>query len=130
MPVGGTVTLTFTSTTAISSYWKLIAGVWTPLPSTVMANGLAVTFVDGGLGDADGTANGVIVDPGAPGQVAATPTTVAPPTTPPTVPATAGDVPQIPTTGADTLSPLWAACWMVALGMGITLLVRRRPVSR
>jgi hypothetical protein len=69
VPVGGSVTVDITAPSAVGGYWKLANGTWslypgaTPIPGTT--TGLRLTLVDGGLGDADGVANGVIVDPGA-----------------------------------------------------------------
>ena len=69
VPVGGSVTVDITAPSAVGGYWKLVNGTWslypgaTPIPGTT--TGLRLTLVDGGLGDADGVANGVIVDPGA-----------------------------------------------------------------
>ncbi len=51
----------------VNRYWKLIGNRWIELPTAPIPGGIVVTLVDGGLGDADGLANGVIVDPGAPG---------------------------------------------------------------
>ena len=52
----------------VNQYWKLQNGAWIRMGSAVVAGNVVVlTLTDGGTGDADGTANGVIVDPGAPG---------------------------------------------------------------
>jgi hypothetical protein len=128
VPTGAEVTLTITTSSAISSYWKLVGGVWTQLPSTPTTGGLAVTFVDGGLGDADGVANGVIVDPGAPGQTAAIPTTTVTPTT--VTPTISGPSPQIPSTGSDTLGWLSTALWLLGVGTAALLVVRRSRTPR
>ncbi len=53
----------------VNRYWKFIGNTWTELPTAPIPGGIVVTLVDGGLGDADGLANGVIVDPGAPGTM-------------------------------------------------------------
>ena len=41
----------------------------------ISGNVVTLTLVDGGVGDADGTANGTIVDPGAPGLTSTPPPT-------------------------------------------------------
>ena len=52
----------------VNQYWKLQNGAWIRMSSAVFTGHVVdLTLTDGGLGDADGTANGVIVDPGAPG---------------------------------------------------------------
>jgi hypothetical protein len=53
-----------------SQYWKYHQGVgWFSIPigSDDGDNMITITLTDGGTGDADGSANGIIVDPGAPG---------------------------------------------------------------
>jgi len=69
---GQRVPVTFQLPVDIDSYWKLDAsGNWVQVPySSAVGKLLVVTLVDGGPGDADGTVNGVIVDPGAPGVTA------------------------------------------------------------
>jgi hypothetical protein len=58
----------------VNQYWKLQNNAWIRMSSAVITgNVIVLSIMDGGLGDADGLANGVIVDPGAPG--------FAPPTT-------------------------------------------------
>ena len=51
-----------------AQYWKVINGVWTDVCTltTCSANGntLTIRFRDGGIGDLDGVANTLIVDPG------------------------------------------------------------------
>ncbi len=68
---GATVTITITAPSPFVSpaqYWKVIDGVWTDATSLVGSddgdNVLTLTVTDGGLGDADGVANGQISDPG------------------------------------------------------------------
>ncbi len=57
-----------------TEYWKLQHDLWTKVPGVVVnGNTLTLTLTDGGFGDADGTANGTIVDPGAPGVARAVP---------------------------------------------------------
>lgn len=71
VPVGGSVTVDITTPSTVGGYWKLADGTWTryqdvvPIPG--LTNGLRITLTDGGVGDADGSRNGVIVDPGAVG---------------------------------------------------------------
>jgi hypothetical protein len=71
---GATVTVTITLPSALppgSQYWKCINGNWVDCTSLLGSNDgdniITLTITDGGLGDADGVANGVIVDPGGPG---------------------------------------------------------------
>jgi LPXTG-motif cell wall-anchored protein len=68
VPAGASVQLQIDSPVEVTRYWKLVGSSWTELPTTPIPGGIVVTLVDGGLGDADGLANGVIVDPGAPGR--------------------------------------------------------------
>ncbi len=71
---GGTaeITLSFPSDIpAGSQYWKVQGGSWFRLPDEFVGdndgdNILVLILKDGGLGDADGIENGVIVDPGGP----------------------------------------------------------------
>lgn len=67
--VGGSVTLTLTvppGGPAPAGYVKCTAGVCAPFPGTVVTgNSVQITLTDGGAGDSDNTANGVIQDPGA-----------------------------------------------------------------
>jgi hypothetical protein len=72
---GSTVTVTLVfpeNIPAGTQYWKYQNGVWYQLPDSLVGdndgdNVLTITLTDGGIGDADGVANGVIVDPGGPG---------------------------------------------------------------
>jgi hypothetical protein len=73
IPAGSTVTVTITlpSTVPVSAqYWKCQNGAWVNTTSLLGGNDgdnvLTLTITDGGLGDADGIANGTIVDPGGP----------------------------------------------------------------
>jgi len=76
---GSTVTITITLPSAVSSntqYWKCINGSWVNVTSLLGDNDgdnvLTLTITDGGIGDADGAANGTIVDPGGPLSFAGT----------------------------------------------------------
>lgn len=63
-----TVTITFPSFPGIQ-YWKFQSGAYFPMPAesvVISGNQIDLTLTDGGPGDADGKANGVIVDPGGP----------------------------------------------------------------
>ena len=55
-----------------AQYWKVIDGNWTDVTSLLGSddgdNVLVLALTDGGLGDEDGLANGVIVDPGGVGS--------------------------------------------------------------
>jgi hypothetical protein len=66
-----TVTITLPTSAAPTQYWKYHAseGGWIQIPMTVVGppNVTRITLQDGGLGDDDLTANGVIVDQGGPG---------------------------------------------------------------
>jgi hypothetical protein len=71
---GSTVTITITLPSAVpvgTQYWKCQNGAWTNCTSLLGDDDgddvLTLTIEDGGLGDADGAANGTIVDPGGPG---------------------------------------------------------------
>ncbi len=54
-----------------NSYFKFQNSAWVDFTANASFSGdvVTLTLTDGGAGDADGTANGVIVDPGAPGIV-------------------------------------------------------------
>ncbi|WP_456478922.1 NosD domain-containing protein [Geoglobus ahangari] len=45
---------------------------WYSIPATVNGNTVTFTITDGGIGDGDGLANGIIADPGGPGVISAT----------------------------------------------------------
>ena len=68
--LGSSVTINVTCPSAITSgtqYWKVHNGNWincTSLIQSINDNTLTLKLTDGGLGDADGVANGIIVDPG------------------------------------------------------------------
>ena len=75
---GSSVQVTFTipNGTTATGYVKCASGSCTPVRSTnlsVSGNSLTVTLTDGGFGDADGAANGVISDPGALSVAASSP---------------------------------------------------------
>jgi hypothetical protein len=60
-------TVTVTLPAPVAQYWKLQNGAWHQLTDATFAgNQVSFTLVDGGPDDADATANGTIVDPGAP----------------------------------------------------------------
>lgn len=71
VPVGGSVTVDITTPSTVDGYWKLVNDSWSSYPGVMpipgSATGLRLTLTDGGQGDADGVADGVIVDPGAVG---------------------------------------------------------------
>jgi hypothetical protein len=81
---GGTVTLTITYSSALpagTQYWKYgptpdnATPHWYVLPAAIVGNTVTLSITDGGLGDDDLAANGVIVDAGGPGgEVADVPT--------------------------------------------------------
>jgi parallel beta-helix repeat protein len=71
---GQSVTLTITlpiNLPQTAQYWKYnsSSGTWYTIPfgSNDGDNVITITLTDGGIGDADGVANGVISDPGGPG---------------------------------------------------------------
>jgi sugar lactone lactonase YvrE len=89
---GATVTITITLPSDMptsTQYWKCINGQWVNVTSLLGDNDgdnvLTLTLTDGGLGDADGVANGTVVDPGGP-AVAATVVAPASPRASPTLP--------------------------------------------
>jgi hypothetical protein len=66
-----TVTITLPPGSAPTQYWKYqVPEGWIRIPMTIVGppNVIRITLVDGGLGDDDGVANGVIVDQGGPGS--------------------------------------------------------------
>jgi hypothetical protein len=74
--VGGIATITINLPSNIpagTEYWKCINGQWVDCTSLLGDddgdNVLTLTITDGGPGDADGIANGIIVDPGGPAQL-------------------------------------------------------------
>jgi hypothetical protein len=71
---GQTVVVTLTLSQPLPagafSYYKFQSGAWTQLPGASLDSTrtvITLTLTDGGPEDADGSANGVIVDPGGPG---------------------------------------------------------------
>lgn len=92
IPAGSTVTITITLPSNMptnTQYWKCINGQWVNATSILGDNDgdniLTLTITDGSQFDADGVANGTVVDPGGPAVIAA----VAAPTSPrasPTLP--------------------------------------------
>ena len=83
VPSGGTVNVTldlpgsFTAGSDPYYKWDAVNG-WQTFPYTNGANTnhVLLTLTDGGAGDADGVANGQIVDPGSPGSTVAVPNVV------------------------------------------------------
>jgi hypothetical protein len=83
---GSTITLVITYPQALPAgtvYWKYGPTPtdgsyhWYQLPATINGNTATFSIIDGGLGDDDLTANGIIVDqggPGVPGEAASIPT--------------------------------------------------------
>jgi CSLREA domain-containing protein len=75
-----TVTLTYPEPLIGLVYWKFGPTAadpsphWYVLPATIVGNTVTFSVTDGGLGDADLTANGTIVDPGGVGTTTAIPT--------------------------------------------------------
>jgi hypothetical protein len=68
-----TVTITFHTGTAATSYYKLREeGTWLDFSSHAVFSGntVTLTLTDGGAGDDDGADNGEILDPGGPANVA------------------------------------------------------------
>lgn len=94
LPPGASITVqvTLPAPAPVGTVWlKLLGGSWVALPvgDDDGDNVITITLTDGGQGDADGTANGVIADPGGPAipQEQPTPTpTPPPPSTPPAAP--------------------------------------------
>jgi hypothetical protein len=116
------VTIFTSSTTGINGYAKYQSstGTWSLLPSDrveVLPDRIVVRLTDGGIGDDDGVANGVIVDPGAPAVVSDTEA--------PTVTMTGvadggvytlGAVPGAGCTASDTGSGLAGPCRVSVIG--------------
>ncbi|MFO1303530.1 MAG: IPTL-CTERM sorting domain-containing protein [Burkholderiales bacterium] len=66
------VTLTFPGSLSGTTYYKYRNGGYFPMPgASISGNTVTLTLVDGGVGDADGVADGRIVDPGGPAIAAA-----------------------------------------------------------
>ena len=83
---GSTVTITITLPSNVpvnTQYWKCQNGQWVNVTSLLGSNDgdnvITLTLTDGGPGDADGVANGTIVDPGGPALPGAAPTPSMPP---------------------------------------------------
>ena len=74
LTAGETIVITITLPADVpvgAEYWKCHepeGWIQVPIGSDDGDNVITITLVDGGLGDDDGLANGVIVDPGGPGQ--------------------------------------------------------------
>ncbi|MFZ4810715.1 MAG: choice-of-anchor U domain-containing protein [Ilumatobacteraceae bacterium] len=155
LDVGASVTVRITTPGPATNYAKLTASGWVMVPGTVtIGNDVAVTLVDGGIGDADGLANGRIVDPGAvvaPTQVPpptnTTPSTTVAPAVATTVPATSTSVASRPTplptsptvasqpgglprTGGDVGRLIVTAVALVAVGGAVVVIVRQRRRAR
>lgn len=64
------VTVTYSAPVDGMRYWKHLGSEWITIPATLSGNSAIFTLVDGGPLDADGEANGRIVDPGGPGVAA------------------------------------------------------------
>jgi len=112
---GATVTVTITLPSAVpvgTQYWKYHAseGGWIQIPmgSDNGDNVITITLVDGGLGDDDGLANGIIDDQGGPGI-------------PPSKPPVGGEV--LPVDKLALLAPYVAAILVIAAG---SVVIRRR----
>ncbi len=60
---GSSATVTIVTETPANTLFKNIGGVWAQYPAQFDGTSIVFELVDGGLGDADGIANGVIVDP-------------------------------------------------------------------
>jgi hypothetical protein len=111
-----TVVITITLPSAMpvgTQYWKCHDGAWIDVTSLLGDddgdNVLTLTLTDGGLGDDDGECNGVIVDPGGPGQ-------------PPPVPV-GGRI--VPVNKLGLLAP-WMGLAALILGVLSVVVVRRR----
>ena len=72
---GATIRVSVELPGPVTDYWKLQGGAWVRMTGvTFTGNSVVLTLTDGGTGDADGIANGVVVDPGAAGVSAPTTT--------------------------------------------------------
>ena len=60
---GSTVDVVIETPSPATTLFKSIDGEWAEYPATFDGTSIAFTLTDGGSGDADGAANGVIVDP-------------------------------------------------------------------
>ena len=64
---GGTVQVEIFGAAGANQYWKFQNNTWVDFTSNAsFGDPIVLSLTDGGAGDADGVANGVIVDPGAP----------------------------------------------------------------
>lgn len=63
---GSTATVTIMTEQPVNALYKSMGDSWSPYEATFTGTSVTFTLVDGGVGDADGVANGVIVDPVAP----------------------------------------------------------------
>ena len=130
---GQTVTVTLTLSSPLPSgdfsYWKFHGGTWTQMPSSKATldstrTVIKLTLTDGASpDDADGLANGVIVDPGGP--------TITPPATtqPATHPVAVGGE-MLPVSLVQVLAP-WIAVMLALTVVAVeTLLVQRRQTRR
>ena len=69
---GGSTTVTLTLPGPVTQDWKLQNNAWHQVTgATFSGNQVTFTLVDGGPDDADGAANGTIVDPDAPATLVA-----------------------------------------------------------
>jgi hypothetical protein len=115
-PVGGTAKVTLTmphEQPPGTVFWKFDGARWMDYPATINGNVVTYFVTDGGPGDADGVANGVIVDPGGPGPMLKAGPLGGP----------ASDTVPVPTLSQWTLLLLSALLGLLALG---SLRVQRR----
>jgi len=63
---GSTATVTLGLPSPVTTLYKHLGAAWVEYPATISGNTVTFEVVDGGAGDADGVAKGVIVDPAAP----------------------------------------------------------------
>lgn len=68
---GWPVEVQVSTPTPTNKFWKYLNGEWVQFPASLTGNTWTFRLVDGGYGDADGIANGVIADPIALGIAAA-----------------------------------------------------------
>lgn len=118
---GQTVTVNITLPQAVpvgTEYWKCQNNTWVDVTSLLGDddgdNLLTLTITDGGLGDADGAANGVIEDPGAPGQPVRALTV-------------GGEV--YPVDKLSLLAPWIALAALMAVAMAALVIMKRRRVA-
>lgn len=124
LEAGATVTVTITLPSPLASgsfsYWKFQGGAWIQMPSSKATldssrTVITLTLTDGASpDDADGSANGVIVDPGGP----------AVPTSPPVQIAVGGEI--LPINQLHVLLPWLALVAVLGVVAVETLVVRRR----